>query len=196
MGAASVSDRGAGSDASGERRSRVVPKKRSPEKPGSQYCCGVRRLLFGCQNVTGSLVFQESVSRSEDTRLNSSHDQISYAVFCLKKKKQLINLLTYSLSHESRNPSSTKRYSQLLIRLGEDDLARSTYLSSRATYLKQQIRAMQHPGAYGASVVNSLVQAIAWIVVLVIKNSWGLYNQVLADSRTASSLFQWCKEQV
>src|SRR2546430_9716694 len=25
--------------------------------------------------------------RSEDTRLNSSHSQISYAVFCLKKKK-------------------------------------------------------------------------------------------------------------
>src|SRR2546427_12253650 len=26
--------------------------------------------------------------RSEDTRLNSSHSQISYAVFCLKKKKK------------------------------------------------------------------------------------------------------------
>src|SRR2546430_4576327 len=26
--------------------------------------------------------------RSESTRLNSSHSQISYAVFCLKKKKQ------------------------------------------------------------------------------------------------------------
>src|SRR2546428_5624299 len=28
-------------------------------------------------------------TRSEGTRLNSSHDQISYAVFCLKKKKKL-----------------------------------------------------------------------------------------------------------
>src|SRR2546430_15178703 len=26
-------------------------------------------------------------TRSEDTRLNSSHSQISYAVFCLKKKR-------------------------------------------------------------------------------------------------------------
>src|SRR2546430_8930328 len=26
--------------------------------------------------------------RSEETRLNSSHSQISYAVFCLKKKKK------------------------------------------------------------------------------------------------------------
>src|SRR5206468_11542155 len=32
---------------------------------------------------------EESTSRSDrkSTRLNSSHDQISYAVFCLKKKK-------------------------------------------------------------------------------------------------------------
>src|SRR2546428_4895704 len=32
----------------------------------------------------------------KSTRLNSSHDQISYAVFCLKKKN---NLLKCSLSH-------------------------------------------------------------------------------------------------
>ena len=30
---------------------------------------------------------QELLARSEDTRLNSSHHRISYAVFCLKKKK-------------------------------------------------------------------------------------------------------------
>src|SRR5206468_4802038 len=34
-----------------------------------------------------------AITKSEDrksTRLNSSHDQISYAVFCLKKKKPLV----------------------------------------------------------------------------------------------------------
>src|SRR5206468_6417477 len=34
---------------------------------------------------------KQDEARSEDTRLNSSHDQISYAVFCLKKKKQTNN---------------------------------------------------------------------------------------------------------
>src|SRR5688572_33448584 len=29
----------------------------------------------------------------KSTRLNSSHSQISYAVFCLKKKKRVINIL-------------------------------------------------------------------------------------------------------
>src|SRR5438876_9232297 len=36
------------------------------------------------------------LERSEDTRLNSSHPSISYAVFCLKKKKKN----TYALTHQ------------------------------------------------------------------------------------------------
>src|SRR5688572_31367801 len=35
----------------------------------------------------------------KSTRLNSSHSQISYAVFCLKKKNNL--LLTHLLAHHS-----------------------------------------------------------------------------------------------
>src|SRR3712207_7838311 len=40
--------------------------------------------------------------RSEETRLNSSHANISYAVFCLKKKKR----------HTRRDPSPTPRNCQ------------------------------------------------------------------------------------
>src|SRR5256886_8606537 len=35
---------------------------------------------------------REASSDRKSTRLNSSHSQISYAVFCLKKKKQFINV--------------------------------------------------------------------------------------------------------
>src|SRR2546421_1672645 len=44
----------------------------------------IRNLLYAGVNadVPGTSVDRKS------TRLNSSHDQISYAVFCLKKKKQ------------------------------------------------------------------------------------------------------------
>src|SRR2546430_7736207 len=35
-----------------------------------------------------TLVRLRKAPRSEEPRLNSSHSQISYAVFCLKKKKQ------------------------------------------------------------------------------------------------------------
>src|SRR5439155_2345534 len=39
----------------------------------------------------GLLVTIAVESRSEETRLNSSHVAISYAVFCLKKKKKKLN---------------------------------------------------------------------------------------------------------
>src|SRR2546428_4594785 len=49
-----------------------------------------------CQQVTGKVLGRVrgrpgpltfAVADRKSTRLNSSHDQISYAVFCLKKKK-------------------------------------------------------------------------------------------------------------
>src|SRR3989440_865320 len=39
-----------------------------------------------CDHALEKILFEEPVDR-KSTRLNSSHDQISYAVFCLKKKK-------------------------------------------------------------------------------------------------------------
>src|SRR2546430_6618188 len=45
-----------------------------------------------------------STSRSQidrkSTRLNSSHSQISYAVFCLKKKKKITVLVAFTVSDE------------------------------------------------------------------------------------------------
>src|SRR3989440_1177599 len=40
----------------------------------------------------------------KSTRLNSSHDQISYAVFCLKKKKNIRNTVNYlrQLQHKEK----------------------------------------------------------------------------------------------
>src|SRR2546430_13678331 len=43
--------------------------------------------------LTGEQIVQETLDKTPDrksTRLNSSHSQISYAVFCLKKKIQKI----------------------------------------------------------------------------------------------------------
>src|SRR2546430_5652912 len=40
---------------------------------------------------------QSGATDRKSTRLNSSHSQISYAVFCLKKKKLTVICLLYSL---------------------------------------------------------------------------------------------------
>src|SRR5688572_31848048 len=52
--------------------------------------------LDGTRNVDAALVKNIPLPLGEDrksTRLNSSHSQISYAVFCLKKKKTKNNIL-------------------------------------------------------------------------------------------------------
>src|SRR3989440_7096455 len=46
----------------------------------------------------------------KSTRLNSSHDQISYAVFCLKKKKKLVIELTHVFSSSCSPPPFPSLY--------------------------------------------------------------------------------------
>src|SRR2546421_9609892 len=48
---------------------------------------GAVRRPDGGAHAVGHLVVAQTLDR-KSTRLNSSHDQISYAVFCLKKKKK------------------------------------------------------------------------------------------------------------
>src|SRR2546430_9273637 len=43
--------------------------------------------------------FDKEASDRKSTRLNSSHSQISYAVFCLKKKKKKLSLQWASSCH-------------------------------------------------------------------------------------------------
>src|SRR2546422_4588444 len=53
----------------------------APLTLGKNVSVGHQAMLHGCTIGDGSLVDRKS------TRLNSSHGYISYAVFCLKKKK-------------------------------------------------------------------------------------------------------------
>src|SRR2546422_7158536 len=60
---------------------------------GGLYACG-------CGRIVGS---SRCVSRDrKSTRLNSSHGYISYAVFCLKKKKRF--LLAYTMPWRRTHP--------------------------------------------------------------------------------------------
>src|SRR2546427_8207227 len=50
----------------------------------------------------GLRVVQVSRQDRKSTRLNSSHSQISYAVFCLKKKKKIKDLLPHLVAQMCR----------------------------------------------------------------------------------------------
>src|SRR2546427_9595762 len=53
---------------------------------------GVVNLTFRCLAIIISATRSRSDRKS--TRLNSSHSQISYAVFCLKKKKKIKEIIS------------------------------------------------------------------------------------------------------
>src|SRR5256885_7019082 len=55
------------------------------------------RSAVACRTNVGSLRASATWVDRKSTRLNSSHLVISYAVFCLKKKKNLIHFVFYDL---------------------------------------------------------------------------------------------------
>src|SRR5690349_22642888 len=60
-------------------------------QPSSQPRHGCLSLTSGCEHTIVCLGLRHSDGQNVDrksTRLNSSHVEISYAVFCLKKKKK------------------------------------------------------------------------------------------------------------
>src|SRR2546427_1028434 len=66
------------------RRSASITRSKTPTS--SRSCC---EKADGRRPASGSPGEEELDQDRKSTRLNSSHSQISYAVFCLKKKKRL-----------------------------------------------------------------------------------------------------------
>src|SRR2546421_2733183 len=88
---------------------------RSPRR--SRPCATERRAAACCEPSSCSWIVsrrptkQEQELGSQDrksTRLNSSHDQISYAVFCLKKKKKKIIHTTESKKQQNKTTDNTQ----------------------------------------------------------------------------------------
>src|SRR5256886_11870073 len=76
----------------GGRRSVLLPPRLDLQPYGR-----LGLVTFTVENAKGSLHEFATERDRKSTRLNSSHSQISYAVFCLKKKKKNNTLIT---SHE------------------------------------------------------------------------------------------------
>src|SRR3712207_9013615 len=84
---------------------------RSERSAGNLTDCRVRQIVVHMtESSVGTEVWQARISRDlaaqlqadsevldrKSTRLNSSHANISYAVFCLKKKKHIASYITHS----------------------------------------------------------------------------------------------------
>src|SRR5438034_4395607 len=66
----------------------TISSQYSPDLAGALVRGKLDVAFLRPETQTTNLVFKLLTKRSEGTRLNSSHTVISYAVFCLKKKKQ------------------------------------------------------------------------------------------------------------
>src|SRR5438132_3755810 len=73
------------------RYSAAKGSKPGPPASPNWYQCATAGFASGQPATTGSVA--ASTTDRKSTRLNSSHTVISYAVFCLKKKKKIQRIL-------------------------------------------------------------------------------------------------------
>src|SRR2546427_9622707 len=86
-----------GNEAAGARAAEILRAyaRTYMRYPNRDNVLGPSRLFFStyleslwlCSYLAAAVLLRESGRDRKSTRLNSSHSQISYAVFCLKKKK-------------------------------------------------------------------------------------------------------------
>src|SRR2546430_12824397 len=67
---------------------RVVVVRHSSSSPTRRLVCSTRATILSYGMRVGPMTPMTPARDRKSTRLNSSHSQISYAVFCLKKKQR------------------------------------------------------------------------------------------------------------
>src|SRR2546430_7029027 len=82
-------------------RSRLSGKKAATRAESTRHS-PARTCLATCPTPLAGSGFRTSPGDRKSTRLNSSHSQISYAVFCLKKKNISTPLLVHNRAHGLR----------------------------------------------------------------------------------------------
>src|SRR5256884_2607252 len=96
-----------------------IQPRGSPMSNSYTYVYLIGSLLF--VPIWALLFWRSPASDRKSTRLNSSHGYISYAVFCLKKKKNV--RVTSLLERQPRNPDEHVGDSVLLVKGRQQNLA-------------------------------------------------------------------------
>src|SRR3712207_8290792 len=68
-------------------RSEALERRGNPNDPNREFLTLAQEELMRMASLTRRLLDQSRPQDRKSTRLNSSHANISYAVFCLKKKQ-------------------------------------------------------------------------------------------------------------
>src|SRR2546430_13225203 len=66
--------------------------------------------IYHALGIPADAEWHDATGDRKSTRLNSSHSQISYAVFCLKKKKKSNNTTLLTTKHSRRHTVLYRRH--------------------------------------------------------------------------------------
>src|SRR5207249_5386649 len=87
----------------GSREREASPARADSTAPsGGRGASMAQERLSGRTTLPGAMIRTRSRTDRKSTRLNSSHVSISYAVFCLKKKKKLESISSYWRANQLR----------------------------------------------------------------------------------------------
>src|SRR5690349_22659782 len=86
---------------------------------------------------TRSAAGRSTTRDRKSTRLNSSHVEISYAVFCLKKKKKKKKIITI-IKKKNKNKKKNQKKENRKKNIKNTSTKQKTYLTTKQTTIKVQ----------------------------------------------------------
>jgi hypothetical protein len=107
-----------------------------------------------------------------------------------ERASRLANSVARQLSQSSGGAEKTKENVGWLLRLGFEELARSTYLSSRTETIRVRTRQLPFTGA-----MEPYIHALAYTTFTLILHTFRTFNQSFLTT-SASAVVRWAKERV
>ena len=140
--------------------------------------------------------FEEAVSRVEKLRKmargikgNAMAQEIILAKVNERASK-LANSIARQISHSSSGMERTKENVSWLLRLGFEELARQTYLSSRTETIRVRTRQLPFTGA-----LEPYLKALAYTTFTLLLHTFRTFNQSFPTT-SGSAVVRWAKERV
>ncbi|BGP38482.1 exocyst complex component exo84 [Rhodotorula kratochvilovae] len=104
---------------------------------------------------------------------------------------ELVSALLHDLSDHAIRKSGVVRTTSWLLRLGQGERARETFLTARGRLVRKRARQIKFEGD-----ISMYISELAMVCFTLIKNTCEWYMAAFKDNRMASGFVRWASEQV
>ncbi|TNY18529.1 exocyst complex component EXO84 [Rhodotorula diobovata] len=108
-----------------------------------------------------------------------------------QRTHELVSALLHDLSDHAIRKSGVVRTTTWLLRLGQGERARETFLSARGRLVRKRARQIKFEGD-----ISMYISELAMVCFTLIKNTCEWYMAAFKDNRMASGFVRWASEQV